>query len=254
SDPDDLNGDGETTFDFPFVTIEDVLVLDEDTILVANDNNYPFSTGRSDTEIDNNEIIQIKLSEPLNLDPRLGVDGFVDGGVETITGNDTDEILAGGPGNQIIRGEGGDDVLRGDLNNRDAQVGVGGDDIIYGGAGNDRIGGKGGNDRLFGDAGDDQIWGDDGDDLIYGGLGNDTLTGDDFSGGQGADTFVLAAGEGTDTIVDFEVGTDLIGLAGGLTFGQLTLADSEIRLGEEVLASLNGVETSTLTDANFTAV
>ncbi|MEO1390692.1 MAG: glycerophosphodiester phosphodiesterase family protein [Cyanobacteria bacterium J06634_6] len=254
SDPDDLNGDGETTFDFPFVTIEDVLVLDEDTILVANDNNYPFSTGRSDTEIDNNEIIQIKLSEPLNLDPRLGVDGFVDGGVETIIGDDTDEVLAGGPGDQIIRGEGGDDVLRGDLNNRDAQVGVGGDDIIYGGAGNDRIGGKGGNDRLFGDAGDDQIWGDDGDDLIYGGLGNDTLTGDDFSGGQGADTFVLAAGEGTDTIVDFEVGTDLIGLAGGLTFGQLTLADSEIRLGEEVLASLNGVETSTLTDANFTAV
>ncbi|MEL7359062.1 MAG: glycerophosphodiester phosphodiesterase family protein [Cyanobacteria bacterium J06560_6] len=254
ADPDDLNGDGETTFDFPFVTIEDVLVLDEDTILVANDNNYPFSTGRSDTEIDNNEIIQIKLSEPLNLDPRLGVDGFVSGGVETIIGDDTDEVLAGGPGDQIIRGEGGDDVLRGDLNNRDAQVGVGGDDIIYGGAGNDRIGGKGGNDTLYGGADDDQIWGDDGDDLIYGGLGNDTLTGDDFSGGRGADTFVLAAGEGTDTIVDFEVGTDLIGLAGGLTFGQLTLADSEIRLGEEVLASLNGVETSTLTDANFTAV
>ncbi|MEL7054390.1 MAG: hypothetical protein AAGM45_21790 [Cyanobacteria bacterium J06588_5] len=99
-------------------------------------------------------------------------------------------------------------MLRGDRNSRDAQTGeAGGDDLIYGGAGNDRIGGKSGNDRLFGDAGDDQIWGDDGDDLIHGGLGNDTLTGDNFSGGQGADTFVLAIGEGTDTITDFEIGT-----------------------------------------------
>ncbi|MCU0526482.1 MAG: esterase-like activity of phytase family protein [Elainella sp. Prado103] len=75
SDPNDLNGDGKTTFDFPFVTIEDVLVLDEDTILVANDNNFPFSIGRG-PDIDNNEIIQIQLSKPLNLDPRLGVAGL----------------------------------------------------------------------------------------------------------------------------------------------------------------------------------
>lgn len=78
ADPDDLDGDGETTFEFPFVTIEDVLVLDENTILVANDNNYPFSIGRdfSGEEIDNNEIIQIRLDEPLTLDRRLGVDGL----------------------------------------------------------------------------------------------------------------------------------------------------------------------------------
>ncbi|MGB3790422.1 MAG: alkaline phosphatase PhoX, partial [Phormidesmis sp.] len=75
ADPNDLNGDGQTTFDFPFVTIEDVLVLDADTILVANDNNYPFSTGRDAVEIDNNEIIQIKLNQPLDLDARLGVAG-----------------------------------------------------------------------------------------------------------------------------------------------------------------------------------
>ena len=58
-----------------FVTIEDVLVLDEKTILVANDNNYPFSIGRdfSGVEIDNNEIITIELAESLDLDPRLGI-------------------------------------------------------------------------------------------------------------------------------------------------------------------------------------
>ncbi|WP_293143266.1 esterase-like activity of phytase family protein, partial [Okeania sp. SIO3I5] len=71
-DPDDLNDDGETTFSFPFVTIEDVLVLDADTILVANDNNYPFSIGRG-PDIDNNEIIQIELDEPLDLAPGIGV-------------------------------------------------------------------------------------------------------------------------------------------------------------------------------------
>ena len=72
ADPNDLNGDGETVFSFPFVTIEDVLVIDEETILVANDNNYPFSIGRG-PDIDNNEIITIKLNEPLDVDPRVGM-------------------------------------------------------------------------------------------------------------------------------------------------------------------------------------
>ncbi|MEO1686093.1 MAG: alkaline phosphatase, partial [Cyanobacteria bacterium J06631_12] len=172
---------------------------------------------------------------------------------ETLTGLGGNDLLAGGLGGDIIDGGDGDDVLRGDDNSRSPGGEIGGDDIIFGGAGSDRIGGKGGNDMLYGGADDDRIWGDDGDDLIYGGLGNDTLTGDDASGGAGADVFVLAAGEGTDTITDFEVGTDFIGLAGGLTFGQLTLENSEIRLGDEVLASLNDVATDTLTSVDFLA-
>lgn len=184
----------------------------------------------------------------INTDDLAGLSTFIQSQIDT-----TPVLKAGGLGDSVIRGGGGDDVLRGDRNTRDPQAGAGGNDVIYGGNGNDRIGGKGGNDLLFGDAGDDLIWGDDGDDLLRGGFGNDTLTGDDFSGGQGSDTFVLAAGEGTDTIVDFEVGIDLIGLADGLTFGQLTLAANEIRFGEEVLASLNGVLTTTLTSADFTS-
>ncbi|MGF1537059.1 MAG: glycerophosphodiester phosphodiesterase family protein [Elainellaceae cyanobacterium] len=94
ADPNDLNGDGETTFDFPFVTIEDVLVLDEDSILVANDNNYPFSVGRG-PDIDNNEIIQIGLAEPLDLDPSLGVAGLT--GTESPDGLDFEgaDLVAG---------------------------------------------------------------------------------------------------------------------------------------------------------------
>jgi glycerophosphoryl diester phosphodiesterase len=66
-----LNGDGEDLFRFPFVTIEDVLVLEDERILVANDNNYPFSVGRPPA-IDNNEIRALKLPRALGLDPRLG--------------------------------------------------------------------------------------------------------------------------------------------------------------------------------------
>ncbi len=72
-DPGDLNGDGDKVFRFPFTTIEDVLVLGSDRILVANDNNYPFSVGRPPL-IDNNEIIILKLPSEgrLALDRRLG--------------------------------------------------------------------------------------------------------------------------------------------------------------------------------------
>ncbi|MEM6253561.1 MAG: glycerophosphodiester phosphodiesterase family protein [Cyanobacteria bacterium P01_D01_bin.156] len=267
ADPDDLNGDGETSFSFPFVTIEDVLVLDENTILVANDNNYPFSIGRGFTgqEIDNNEVIVLELDNPLALDSRLGTAGIPepapilgDEGENVLVGTVSNNTIAGGLSGDIISGGDGDDVLRGDLNSRDPQGNAGGDDLIFGGAGNDRIGGKGGNDELFGDAGDDLLWGDAGDDILRGDLGNDTLTGDNFSGGSGSDTFILATGEGTDTITDFELGTDFIGLADGLTFEQLSLGQNGdsavITVGDEDLAFLNGVTASALTETSFTLV
>jgi hypothetical protein len=64
-DPRDLDGDGSDTFRFPFVTIESVVVLDERTLLVCNDNNYPFSNGRSDVEPDPTEFILIRLPQPI---------------------------------------------------------------------------------------------------------------------------------------------------------------------------------------------
>lgn len=165
------------------------------------------------------------------------------------------DLIAGALGDDTILGGAGDDVLRGDRNSRSAQVGEpGGNDIIFGGAGNDRIGGKSGNDTLFGEAGDDAIWGDDGDDLLRGGLGNDRLVGDNFSGGSGSDTFVLAAGEGTDLILDFELGRDLIGLADGLSLGALTFEGSSILFEDETLAVLQGVNASSLTETSFVTV
>jgi hypothetical protein len=72
----DPNGLAPSTTDgvfrFPFVTIEDVLVIDESTILVANDNNYPGTGGRGEEVKDNNEMIWLRLAEPLELAEGVG--------------------------------------------------------------------------------------------------------------------------------------------------------------------------------------
>jgi arylsulfatase A-like enzyme len=69
SDPKGLGGNGTQNgvFTFPFTTIEDVLPIDKQTLLVINDNNYPFSVGRTPGQTDNEEFIEIKLSKPLDL-------------------------------------------------------------------------------------------------------------------------------------------------------------------------------------------
>jgi hypothetical protein len=64
ADPNDLNSDGSTTFTFPFVTIEDVLVLDSKTLLVVNDNNFPGGGGRSLLS-DDTEFLKISLANPV---------------------------------------------------------------------------------------------------------------------------------------------------------------------------------------------
>jgi hypothetical protein len=65
ADPNDLNGDGKTTFTFPYVTIEDLLILDAETLLVINDNNFPYGGGR-DLASDNTELLKIRLAEPIS--------------------------------------------------------------------------------------------------------------------------------------------------------------------------------------------
>jgi Ca2+-binding RTX toxin-like protein len=124
------------------------------------------------------------------------------------------------------------------------------DDRIFGLAGDDRARGRDGNDILYGGPGDDRMRGDDGDDTLIGGLGNDVLFGNDDS-----DIFVLAVGEGTDTIRDFELDeNDLIGLTGGLQFGQLSFAGDQILFGNEILAEVSGIDTSSLTSSNFVTI
>lgn len=50
---------------FPFFTIEDVMMVDETHILVANDNNLPFSSGRKLDAAADNEMILLSVPELL---------------------------------------------------------------------------------------------------------------------------------------------------------------------------------------------
>lgn len=58
-------GGKDGTFAFPFVTIEDVDVVDSEHIVVANDNNLPYSAGRQLGRNDDNEFILLRVPELL---------------------------------------------------------------------------------------------------------------------------------------------------------------------------------------------
>ncbi|MEV4755312.1 esterase-like activity of phytase family protein [Micromonospora sp. NPDC049559] len=60
-----------TTFTFPFQTIEDVVILDDQTIAVLNDNNFPFSSGRTEGRADDDEFIVLRLAGDLDADKRV---------------------------------------------------------------------------------------------------------------------------------------------------------------------------------------
>jgi len=68
ADPHDLNGDGLPVFTFPYVTIENVLVLDARTLLVVNDNNFPYGGGRAAESplLRDNDVQWLKVT----VDPR----------------------------------------------------------------------------------------------------------------------------------------------------------------------------------------
>ena len=78
-DPAGVGQDGDF-FRLPFYTIESVHVVDERTLLVASDNNFPFSSGRARSAsgdrrgpfaADGTEIVLVRLGARLDVDDRL---------------------------------------------------------------------------------------------------------------------------------------------------------------------------------------
>lgn len=59
-------GTRDGVYDMPFVTIENVDRVDDTHIVVANDNNFPFSAGREVDRADDNEFVLIEAGEFLN--------------------------------------------------------------------------------------------------------------------------------------------------------------------------------------------
>ncbi|MEM6421326.1 MAG: CHRD domain-containing protein, partial [Pseudomonadota bacterium] len=109
-------------------------------------------------------------------------------------------------------------------------------------------------DVLIGSDAVNALSGGDGDDLLRGEGGNDVLT-----GGEGADVFAFAAGDGTDTIVDFEAGVDRIEVSDfGSDFDLVSAAvqdgsDVVISFGNDTAARLQNVQLNELTNDDFVA-
>ncbi|PHK06292.1 glycerophosphodiester phosphodiesterase [Nostoc linckia z13] len=276
-DPNDLNGDGKTTFDFPFVTIENVLVVDKNTILVANDNNYPFSTGRPGNDpqnpvIDNNEIILLKLETPLNLAPGLGQptaeqlnfgssnsDSITVEPNQTLFTGDGADFVEGTKGNTIQTGSGEDTVLVGS----DSSVSAGdGDDSIFigqnaaadntsadGGNGDDQITviEANGNNNLFGGAGADTLTVIEGShQLSFGGSGNDTLKSNGSNnrlyGGSGDDKLFSSVNDslfgGDGDDVLFAGEAGGNKLTGGTGIDQFWIANASLPIAKNIVTDL----------------
>lgn len=88
-DPHALSGDGHDRFRFPFLTPESVLPVDEQTVLVVNDNNYPFTSGREQGTPDPTEFILIRFDKPLAELARDAAEGDEDDELE-LGGEDGD--------------------------------------------------------------------------------------------------------------------------------------------------------------------
>lgn len=59
-------GSNDGVYDMPFVTIENVDVIDATHIVIGNDNNLPFSAGRAVDKADDNEFSLLEVGEFLN--------------------------------------------------------------------------------------------------------------------------------------------------------------------------------------------
>lgn len=146
-----------------------------------------------------------------------------------------------------------DDIVRADgTSEKDGFIGAAGDDVFFG---------FGGDDFLFGDFGNDTLKGGDGADILEGAAGADLL-----KGGQGADQFVFAEGDGgmtaadADTVLDYDLADDEIGLAFGLTFADLTITDEagnaviSVTATGEILATVRSIQAADLDADEFVLI
>lgn len=115
--------------------------------------------------------------------------------------------------------------------------------------------GTSGNDTLVGTDGADTLDGQTGEDVLYGGDGDDIL-----KGGANGDTFMIVAGNGSDTILDFYPQWSDVIVLDGYTFaafddlaGRMTEVDGAtvIALSETETLTLENVSASSLTADEF---
>jgi serralysin len=182
-----------------------------------------------------------------------GFDGVNDI-VFTGAGKDTVDSVIGGAlasGNRVDTGSGADTIF---VANNDRVFGESGDDVFEAtDASGYRASGGAGKD-IFYLGSNGRALGGDGDDKFFVGTGGGNL----LSGGAGADQFWIYNAEApasSNTVLDFQIGTDVLGVSGAsFKFADLTRTGNSIAFGGNTLATLTGVDTSTLTASNFAFV
>lgn len=235
---------------------------------------------------DSPEGLTVRLERPQSNSGEARGDSY--SSIENVTGSAFNDLLYGDGGANVLRGGDGNDRLLSRAGN-DSVFGEGGNDRFYaqsgvslfdGGDGEDIVdyafatsaavvdlaagsgssagssnqlvsvenaaGGKL-DDSLSGDVNENRLQGRQGDDILRGGAGND-----DLFGGQGEDRFVFAAGDGNDTIWDFNSTpgeTDLILLEG---FSPASLgghpAETAEQVGNHVVIDLGALQSIVLRD------
>jgi alkaline phosphatase len=193
----------------------------------------------------------------------------------------SDKLLSGagtdGVQDTIFTGAGNDEIdfsFNSNSRNNYVDGGVGNDTIFV--SRNDRVFGSEGNDTFYAadGFGGNRMSGGAGDDIFFlgandralGGDGNDKFFarggGNTISGGAGADQFWIASGavpSSANTIGDFQVGTDVIGISKtlGLSAASFTLAqvgaNTAINLasGGQTVAILTGIQATSLNTSQF---
>jgi hypothetical protein len=189
-----------------------------------------------------------------------GITPGFDGNNDTVftgSGNDSVDVAIAGVNagnNRIDAGSGNDTIF---VANGDRAFGSAGDDIFEATDAKDyRISGGDGIDTLFLGA-NGRALGGNGNDKLFTGSGGSNF----MSGGAGADQFWIANAEipgAANTIVDFQIGIDVIGIQGANSLGisattiGLTQVgtDTAINFGGQTLAVLTGVQATSLTAGN----
>lgn len=213
---------------------------------------------------------------------------------EEVAQGDGDNLVGGTPGDDLVipglksEFDGKDDTLFTGAGNDEVDLQAAnsaniGNNRIDLGSGDDIISVSKG-DRVFGGAGNDvfdatdamggnRMSGGDGDDIFFLGKQDRALGGNDLdkffvqsggdnliAGGEGADQFWIVSGElpeDANTVLDFEVGTDVIGILGseslGISADTLELKEidgnTDIFFNNQKLAEINGV--TGLDDTSF---
>ncbi len=223
----------------------------------------------SDSTVGNNNAAEddqatISFSPKALVTGTSGIDDLVAGVTPGFDG--VNDLLFTGSGNDTV------DIALASTATGNNRVDLGsGNDLIFI-ADADRVFGSNGSDeldatdaknyRVSGGAGDDTLFlgangralGGDGNDRFFVGAGGGNL----LTGGAGVDQFVITTGDiptAPNTILDFQIGTDVIGIQGiGANATNIVLAqvgaDTSIAFEGQALALLKGIQANSLTLSN----